>query len=265
MNRTNRALVAVVAALMLTGATASAATDTVMSVDTLPNLVPQPPTELEIGDVDEGEGKALRFDSTIANEGEFAFELVGRPESIASAGDSTAEQCIAWAGPRACTERKSIGTLAYHDEHGHYHFEDFALYELRRFKKNGMPDMRKRGLVARSDKVSFCLQDVQAHRDNGPLYAAPWPLYYACLAGQGVQGISPGWLDIYGSGTTGQQIPLNGIPDGTYALVIHTDPGGRVFETNDHDNVAVTGVTLSEEGKKFSIVCKSTPGTLGCR
>lgn len=264
MNRTIRALPAALVALSLAVSSAAASIDEPRRAEQLPNLVPLAPTELRIGRLDGGGGKALRFDSSIANEGDFAFELVGHPEQFVSGDDSTAEQCVAWAGPRVCTERRSVGTLRYHDAHGHYHFEDFALYELRLFNKNGRPDMGKKGLVAKSDKVSFCLQDVQVRRDHGPIYAAPWPLYYACLAGMGVQGISPGWVDVYGPGTIGQQISLSDVPDGTYALVIHTDPGGRVFETDDGDNVAVTGVGVADEGKKLSIVCTSKPGTVDC-
>lgn len=233
--------------------------------DQLPNLVPLAPHDLTIAKVDDGNDPALRFAVSIANKGEYAFELVGRPEGYLSGSDTTAEQCVAWATPRTCSARRSIGTLGYHDAHGHYHFEDFALYELRRLKKNGMPNMRKKGLVATSEKVSFCLQDVTTDGDPGPLYATPWPLYYGCFAGMGIQGISPGWLDIYGWRTTGQQIPLTGIADGTYALVIHTDPGNRVFEADDEDNVAVAGVVLTQDGKKVEAVCASNPGALRCR
>ena len=266
MKRTKRAaLIALLMALGAPTALPATAADGGVRRDQLPNLVPHAVSDISIGTIDEGPAPAIRFDASIENSGDYAFELVGRPEGYLGGNDTSAEQCVAWAGPRACSARRSVGTLTYHAAHGHYHFDDFALYELRRFKKNGQPNMRPKGLVVKSDKVSFCLQDVQRGEGAGAAYAAPWPLYYACLAGMGVQGISPGWIDIYGPRLTGQQIPLAGVPDGTYALVIHTDPGRRVFETDDTDNVSVTGIELSDTGKKVEIVCRSAPGSITCR
>ncbi|HEX2241297.1 MAG TPA: lysyl oxidase family protein [Actinomycetota bacterium] len=259
-----RAIIVGLAGILWLAAAPVARPQTPTLADQLPNLVPLAPEDIEIRQVDGGGEPALRFSVWIANEGDYAFELVARAQDYSARSDALAEQCIAWAGPRACTERRSIGTLSYHQAHGHYHFEDFALYELRRVAAPGRPDMSERGLVRTSEKVSFCLQDVQRRDGVDPLYATPWPLYYGCFAGQGVQGISPGWVDIYSWGTPGQQIPLKGIADGTYALVLYTDPGNRVFETNDSDNMSIAIVDLLRGGKKVRVVCTSPPGTLSC-
>lgn len=259
-----RSIIVGLAAMLILLAAPLGRTQSMQRGGQLPNLVPYAPDDIDVRNVDGGTEPALRFSVWIANEGDYAFELLARAEGYSTGKDAAAEQCVAWAGPRACSERESIGTLSYHDAHGHYHFEDFALYELRRLDKNGQPDMSEGGLVRTSEKVSFCLQDVSRHDESDPLYTSPWPLYYGCVAGQGMQGISPGWLDIYSWGTPGQQIPLRGIADGTYALVLHTDPGNRVFETDDNDNISSAILTLSRKGKKVSVVCSSSPGTLDC-
>lgn len=260
-----RTVIFAATAMLLLGATSAARPGPRLGGEQLPNLVPLAPSAIDIRKSDNGNQWALRFSVSIANEAEYAFELLARAEGYAGDSNAQAEQCVAWAGPRVCSERRSIGTLTYHSPHGHYHFEDFALYELRLLKKNGRPDMTPAGLVRTSDKVSFCLQDVSRRDESDPLYTTPWPPYYGCYAGQGVQGISPGWMDIYGWGTRGQQILLEGIDDGTYVLVLHTDPGNRVFESNDADNISSAVVTLLDNGKKVEVVCSSPPGTLACR
>ncbi|MFN2526408.1 MAG: lysyl oxidase family protein, partial [Actinomycetota bacterium] len=195
-----RALTAGLAMLLLLVAAPFGYSQSLQQGEQLPNLVPLAPHDIEVRKIDGGNEPALRFSVSIANEGDYAFELVARADGYSSGTDAAAEQCVAWAGPRACSQRRSIGMLSYHDAHGHYHFEDFALYELRRLDKDGQPDMSESGLVRTSEKVSFCLQDVARHDDSDPLYTTPWPPYYGCFAGQGVQGISPGWLDIYSWG-----------------------------------------------------------------
>lgn len=123
--------------------------------------------------------------------------------------------------------------------------------------------MSRRGLVATSGKVSFCLQDVRrGEGDSGA--PAPWPVYYGCFGGMGMMGISPGWMDVYGPSLSGQYIPLTQVPDGVYALVIHTDPGARVHESDDNDNMSVTGVEVYNQRQSVRIRCTGTPGTIVC-
>ena len=60
-----------------------------------------------------------------------------------------------------------------------------------------------------------------------------------------MQGISPGWRDVYTSDLDGQQIPLAGVPRGRdYALVITADPSNRLWETDETDNVSWIKVRL---------------------
>lgn len=235
----------------------------------LPNLVPLPPFDVQIGAPDETSGPdmgALRFATAVANRGDYAFDLFGTPEDPV-AQTSKAHQCVAWATGRVCSARREVGRFVWHPEHGHHHFEDFALYELRKLKRNGRPDMKPRGLVAGGTKVSFCLMDIEPDEGepgSGGGFPFGHPLYLSCAAGSGFQGVSAGWRDVYGKSLTGQQILLDGIPDGTYALVVTTDPGEALLESSKEDNVAVTGVSLSEGGTKVDVVCRSEPGATRC-
>lgn len=238
----------------------------------LPNLVPLPPHDVAIGAPDGvrngPSAGALRFASAVANRGDFHFDLFGQPENPA-AESARAMQCIAWITHRSCRERAEVGRIVWHPEHAHHHFEDFALYELRKLKRNGHPNLKSGGLVAGGSKVSFCLMDIEPDdgTSGGPLTPIGYighPLYMSCVAGTGFQGISAGWRDVYGNRTTGQQILLDGVPDGTYALVVTTDPEELILETTKADNVAVTGLTLSGAGSNVEVVCASEPGTTRC-
>lgn len=233
----------------------------------LPNLVPLPPLDIEIGAPDSRPTGppvgALRFGVAVANRGDHHLDLFGRPQDPLGQV-SAAEQCVEWASDRMCSARKEVGRFIWHPEHGHHHFEDFALYELRRFRGRGRPDMRPRGLVAGGTKVSFCLMDIE-REDDGATFPQGSPVYLSCAAGTGFQGISKGWMDIYAPSQEGQQIELSDVKDGRYALVVKTDPDGRLLESTDRDNIAVTGIELSDGATKVEIFCVSDAGRTRCR
>ncbi|HEX2239693.1 MAG TPA: lysyl oxidase family protein [Actinomycetota bacterium] len=212
----------------------------------LPNLVPLPPLGISVGIADDQEGSALRLTTAVANRGTQALDLVGVPQGPEEAA---AFQCVVWAGPRACAQRSPVGRFVWHPAHAHFHFEDFALYELRALTRTGVPDMSDEGVVATGGKVSFCLIDVEPDRPpDNPLYSVPHPLYYSCIAGISTQGISPGWRDVYSSGLAGQQIPIDRVKNGTYAVVVTADPDNRLYESDDTDNAAAIRIKLTKDG-----------------
>lgn len=219
-------------------------------VEQLPNLAALPPFDIRVGQADGDPFEldrplALRFSVAAANRGTYALELLGTPGSATAA---TAAQCVRWVSA-GCTERREVGEFAWHPEHLHWHLEGYALYELRRVR-HGTPDMRPRGLVATGGKVSFCLMDGEQIGDP-PAGADPLTragIYRTCSGFW--QGISPGWADVYEYDLPGQQIPLAGVRDGTYALVVTVNPDGRLLETDRADDVAFTRVEISDGGTK---------------
>lgn len=211
---------------------------------TLPDLKPLPPDDLVVAipdQLEQGE-RALRFTVTTMNVGNYALELLGIP--TADPMRATAMQCMSWL-TRVCTERRASGELAFHEEHSHWHFEGYALYELRTLVGDD-PDMGPDGLVAGGEKVSFCLQDGDAASERPPgdaprIYRGCWGL---------LQGISPGWADTYDYVLPGQQIVIDAVPDGRYALVVTIDPEGRLAETLRSNNVAVRRLEIFRGGSK---------------
>jgi hypothetical protein len=209
------------------------------STEQFPNLVPLPPYDIRMGENDEPrspDNRAIEFSVSSANRGAFALELTGVPTGVEG---SEAYQCISWVA-RVCIERQPAGAMAWHEAHQHWHFEGFASYELRALRPDGTPDLGPSGLVASSGKVSFCLQDTVPEEFSDPNQA---PVYRYCT--RMIQGISPGWVDIYDYTLPGQEVPLSGVDDGTYALVVRLNPDDRLRETRTDDNVSFALVGIS--------------------
>ena len=233
-------------------------------VDELPNLVPLPAFNIALQPSNSTIPGALRFAASTANKGDFALDLFGQPDEI-GVTSAAASQCVDWSVDRVCASRQRVGSFVWHPAHGHYHFEDFALYELRRFRPNGKVNFKPTGLVATSGKVSYCVIDVERDRSSSsPLYLTPYPLYYSCFAGVGFQGISPGWRDVYSASTPGQEFPHDELIPGRLALVIYSDPVDRLHETRNDDNLAVTGIEISPDLSKVEVFCTSEPGSGDC-
>lgn len=224
--------------------------------DQLPNLVPLDPFDVGIGSADGGGGTALRLSVSTANRGRFALDLTAVPDE-GYPQTSTAFQCVHWTTDRVCQERVEVGDFAFHQTHLHYHFEDYARYELRHLDEDGQPVMGSEGLAAPGTKAAFCLIDYDPDGEpQGPLYEQAHPLYLTCTGsfGAGVQGISPGWKDTYVSSLDGQQILIDGVADGDYALMVRADPTNRLAETNEKDNVSWVTVRLSGGGSSATVI-----------
>lgn len=207
----------------------------------LPNLVPLPPFNITNGTVDGGGGPAVRFAFAPANRSEHPFDIMAE---VSTGEFAPAYQCVKWLAPRVCEERREVGEIVWHQPHGHYHFEDYGRYELRRLDEDGTPDFDDEGLLVSSEKISFCLidSDRDANYDAGPLYAAPF--YLGCFVRAGSMGVSPGWVDIYSPSRPGQMLPLADVADGRYAIVAHLDPSGRLFDADPTDNMAYTVIDV---------------------
>jgi hypothetical protein len=114
--------------------------------------------------------------------------------------------------------------------HGHYHFEQFAIYRL--LDSTGQQ-------VVMSRKFSFCLEDTARFRDT----ANP-NRRYSC---GGTQGIQAGWADIYDPAVPCQWLDITGLPGGNYIIEAIVDPENLIAESNDGNNVTRLAVTLPSD------------------
>ena len=190
----------------------------------------------------------LAFDGWVQNLGDVPLELMADDPS----NPTTAMQCVSWTG-HVCREKRVVGEYEWHEEHSHFHFTDFADYQLRRLGPDGSPDYSDAGLLAISEKVSFCLVDGSLIDAFDP---AP-PFYLTC--GPTLQGVSPKWADVYGIGTPGQSLSIDGLGDGRYALIVNMDYADHLYESDDTDNVVEVTVEISNGMTQAAIVGKRVP------
>lgn len=101
--------------------------------------------------------------------------------------------------------------------------------------------------------MSFCLVDVSLIDQHDP---TP-PFYLSC--GPAWQGVSPKWSDVYSAGTPGQGLPIEGLADGRYALIVTMDYANHILETDDTDNVVEVTVEISGGLTQAAIVGKNRP------
>lgn len=122
-------------------------------------------------------------------------------------------------------DTREVGCMVYHAApgHDHYHFNDFALFELY--------SERSGKLKETSDKVSFCVYDLDQPYPRLP--GSPAAMFYKfanCDREDGTHGISVGYADYYDADTTGQELDVTGRRPGRYCLVARADPVDRLTE-----------------------------------
>jgi hypothetical protein len=200
--------------------------------DILPDLRVEPSETVELSTA--GGRRKLRFSTDVTNLGPGALELLPRDEDCHRDGERgkerTAYQSIRVKGGGRRHVR--AGCMVYHPHHDHWHFERFVSARLRR-AADGL-------LVARRDKVSFCLED-SLRSTRVPEALADEERYSAC-GRDDTMGISAGWTDHYAADLSGQSIEVRGLPPGRYRLTLRVDPENRLRERNERNNYA--SVTL---------------------
>ena len=229
-----------------------------VSARLLPNLRSLPPEDVGIR-VADGQ-RQLWFTSIIANAGVGPAEVIPDELLPCPPGQHHASQVLYHdvAGDarfdRAVDRRTSTrrgGCMLDHPTHGHWHFDAMARYSVTR------PGERS-PLVA-SDKVSFCLRD---NRETPSASRAVIPKHYGDCGPEKVQGISPGWADVYDTDLPDQHLvlPAN-LPDGLYCLHNEADPLELLLETDDTDNAAVVAVRVTGNVAERDPTGTCTPGT----
>ena len=202
----------------------------------LPDLRTLPPEDFRVEEDGEENTKYLRFANTVWNAGRGPLELRG--ESDPGAEKTRVTQVVH--SQNAAAEEVEVGEFVYHPDHEHWHVEDFALYELRSLTPDGEPG----SVVASSGKVSCVMEN---RRVDAELMqeGARWE-YEGC--GEEVQGISPGWGDTYGVNLRGQELNIEAVPDGEYALRSVADPENGIAESDAENNETIVYVQIGGDG-----------------
>lgn len=206
-----------------------ATASTVAGQDLPPNLRALPPFDLQILPNAETGNLELRLSATSWNSGAGPLEMAAGP--AVDGGQEVYQRVYNKAG--GFTEQLA-GTFVYHPAHGHFHFEQYAVYILN--PVDGANSKRQ------SYKTSFCVMDTVKVDTRLP-GAAKKQIYGSC--NRFLQGMSVGWGDTYGWNLAGQAIDLTGSSDGKYELTVTFDPENRIIESNDADNSACVLLQIS--------------------
>jgi hypothetical protein len=203
-----------------------------------PDLKTRPPRDLSFAQRDDV-GWVLRFTNTVANVGQGPLELQGDPNTSPGEEHPIFQNFYDAAGK--LTGRKQVATdTIFHPEHNHYHFADFGASVLLERKAGST---RYRATSMTGAKTSFCIEDV-----DEVIEGSSEQTYTEC--GTDLQGLTPGWSDIYASDLWGQWIVIGDEPlaDGKYGLKSTVDPDNLLDEgtrKREHNNSAITYFTVT--------------------
>jgi len=208
-------------------------------VELRPNLEPFQAFDLRIGTNFSTGGKEIRFSTRSWNKGAGPLELVAGETS--SAGQNVYQRVYSSDGSY---QEYFAGTFVWHPSHNHFHFNDYALYSLDPINAPG-------GSPKSGNKTTFCIMDT--NKIDASLSGAPQQAVYS-VCGTTVQGMSVGWADTYGYTLTGQSVDFTGNPSGDYCLTIQIDPKGRLFETDESDNLASSLLRIDAERSTITVL-----------
>ena len=190
---------------------------------------------------------------------------------------------------------RMAGSMTYHPTHGHNHSDDWGVFTLRTMDPNE-PNPLNWPIVSDGAKMGFCLMDYGTCGDDpnsiyyghcrdenrySPDYLESFPQFndgtnggtiktnadypnfglggggYGCSPIE--QGISAGWLDLYGEWLDDQWINLEpGLCNGIYWIIGEVDRNNDYLESNEDNNWTAVQVELTQqldgEGYNISIV-----------
>jgi hypothetical protein len=138
---------------------------------------------------------------------------------------------------------QQVGTMEWDakETHQHWHFRDFARYQLLK---------EDRTAVARSRKEAFCLANTDAV--DYTVFGADWQpentdLHTSCGEFDSLsirEVLSSGSGDTYAQFRAGQSFDLRNLPNGVYFIAVEANPVGRLVESSTTNNVALRKVTI---------------------
>lgn len=215
-----------------------------------PDLRTLPPADLQFdtANIDGSTHQVLRFSNTVWNAGEGTLELHG----VSQSPDRT-RVFQRLEDDQGSSTDTPVGHFIFHPAHNHWHFENFAEYQLwtkddyDQWIANGRSrrEARQRGF-----KTTFCIREsVLIQRLQG---TPDSPIHTSCT--QEIQGLAVGWGDTYEYNLPEQWIDLGTarLADGNYIIRSIADPKNILKESATNDpsregtiaNEAITTFTV---------------------
>jgi Lysyl oxidase len=206
----------------------------------LPDLVALPSWGISTSSINKGRADYLNFAATVWVGGSSPLDVEGFRQ--AGSPVMSAYQYF-WKNGRIIG-RVRAGTMGFDSQpgHNHWHFEQFARYQL-------LNATRK--VAVRSQKVGFCIAPTDAV--DLLLPHATWVPSFVGLGGQcgsttalWVQEMMPtGWGDTYDQSKAGQAFDITKLPDGTYYIEIIANPEHALHEVTTANDISLRKVIIS--------------------
>jgi Lysyl oxidase len=226
-----------------------------------PDLRTQPPSELRFDAVpiDGVTRPVLRFSNTVWNAGRGPVHLVAKTDRQAKK-TQVFQRIYSNSTASGQYDQRHVGDFVFHPAHDHFHFEDFAEYQLwpadawNQWLASGRPNGTEHSFLrGQGTKTTFCIMDT-AHL-NGTLPGSPTVAAYD-TCGRTTQGLSVGWADTYGWWLADQWIVLDdtGLADGLYVLRSIADPRNLLYESSNRADSTVESRTANEALTFFRVV-----------
>ena len=163
----------------------------------------------------------LRFSNTVWNAGTGPLHLV----PVNSGSKTTVWQHIYSTTTATGTpvEQHNVGEAEFHPEHNHWHFQNFAKYELYTKADWDGRTGQKRG---EGVKTTFCIIDYT-------WVSGTLPATYTQCEQTSVTGLTVGWGDTYGAHLADQWVVVgqSRLADGQYVLRSIADPLNKLKES----------------------------------
>jgi hypothetical protein len=150
----------------------------------------------------------------------------------------------------------SVGTLEYdhQDGHEHWHFTDFAQYDLMdKSKKRAVRSAKEAFCLAPTDPVDLLLPGATARPGSTGLYSACGGKEALAIR----ETLESGWGDTYGQWLPGQSFDITKLKNGTYYVKVAANPDRNLLETDVSNNDSWRKITLG--GKKGARTVKVAP------
>jgi hypothetical protein len=204
-----------------------------------PDLIPLPARDVSVAHIRRVNVDLLAFAATVWNAGPGPLLVEGfRP------GDPPfmpATQYFVSDG--SIVGQARAGDFHYDNRptHKHWHFEDFATYQLVN---------RVTGHTVVSGKQSFCLAPTDAVDLTAPgSEFRPDEIGLGSICGDissiWLREMLPvGWGDTYVQSRAGQAFNITGVPNGDYDIRVVTNPDQRLYESDYTNNVSTLHVRL---------------------
>lgn len=210
----------------------------------LPDLIPLPAKDLTLMDGEDGELRLL-FSTTYINTGRGTLELRADPKTAGIRADIDRDVLQRIYLKDGGYRDKVVGNFLWHQEHLHYHYKDFIVYDLAVEGGENLEDLS--GILQKS---TFCLRDIS--RILSPVEGKKEEATYK-ICGKELQGVSVGWGDTYYYNYPDQALNIESLPSGTYRLTFIANPERRLDELSYTNDTSYVIFNYDKENKKIEI------------